>query len=332
MDCAEEITQTVMMKLHNALDVDQLRATQDALTMVLHRYTISENKGEIVPYTEDQNAAIVNHYIMVKTIEGLSNKTLRYYRCEILKFLTAMNKPVSSVSTNDIRYYLAVKMKNGVSKTTADNTLRILRTFFKWTAAEEIIKKDPTLTIKKIKFDKLIKKPFSESELEQLRASMKSTRDKAILEFLFSTGARVSEVAALNKADVDFVKEQCIVFGKGHKERYVYLNAKCIFWLQRYLSERNDQNEALFVSENEPHHRLKISAFELTLRKQGKACGVPDVHPHRFRRTAATFALRRGMPIDQVRQMLGHTQIQTTLLYAVTDDIETKESHRKYVV
>ena len=139
-------------------------------------------------------------------------------------------------------------------------------------------------------------------------------------------------MAALNKADVDFVKEQCIVFGKGHKERYVYLNAKCIFWLQRYLSERNDQNEALFVSENEPHHRLKISAFELTLRKQGKACGVPDVHPHRFRRTAATFALRRGMPIDQVRQMLGHTQIQTTLLYAVTDDIETKESHRKYVV
>lgn len=332
MDNIEKIKSAVTVKLYSSLSSDQLSQVENALTLVLQKYCITDNVGELVPYSETESAAIVKHYIVVKTIEGCSERTLKYYRNEITGFFAAMQKPVSMITTNDIRYYIAVKLNSGVSKVTADNTLRILRSFFRWAATEEIIKRDPTLPIKKIKADKVIKKPFSEEELEKLRDYMDNTRDKAIMEFLFSTGARVSEVCALNKSDIDFLKEQCIVFGKGHKERYVFLNAKSIFWLKKYLSERDDNNPALFVSLDTPHDRLKASAIETRLRDAGRECGVENVHPHRFRRTAATYALRRGMPVDQVRQMLGHTQIQTTLLYACTDDEDTKTSHRKYVV
>ena len=269
-------------------------------------------------------------FMVSKKIEGCTDRTLDFYSREIRNFGRAVQKPWEDVTADDIRYFIAEKaMRNNNSKTTQDNTLRILRSFFGWLASEEHIPKDPTRKIKKIRQEKRIKKPFTEVECEKLRNGARCQRERAIIELLLSTGMRVSELSGLNRNDIQ--GDQAIVYGKGEKERYVYLNAKAQVALELYLKERDDDNPALLVSEQAPHRRLQISSIEATVRELGRELGIKDVHPHRFRRTAATLALNRGMPIDQVQQMLGHEQIATTLIYAQAAQETVKASHKKYL-
>lgn len=248
-----------------------------------------------------------------------------------MKFLTATNKPLKQITTNDIRVHIAkMGLERKVSKITQDNTLRILKSFFSWLLAEEVIEKNPTLRIKKIKADKRQKKAFSEIEIEQLRTAAKNKREKAIIDFMMSTGCRIGEIVGLNRKDIH--NDECIVFGKGAKERTVYLNAKAIVSLNEYLKERVDTNEALFVSEKKPYNRLNKGGIEIAVHKLGERTNIKNVHPHRFRRTAATMAAKRGMPIERIKEMLGHARVETTLIYLDMSGDTLKESHKKYVV
>ncbi len=221
-------------------------------------------------------------------------------------------------------------MQDNVTKTTQDNELRVLRSFFSWLCAEEYIVKSPTLKIKAIKKEKRMQKPLNEIEVEKLRRAAINRRDLAIIDTLLSTGMRVGEMVLLNRADIN--GNECIVFGKGEKERPVYFNAKAIVSLNSYLEERNDECEALFVRLRKPNERISISGIEDVVRKVGKAAGIDKVHPHKFRRTAATLALNRGMPIEQVQQMLGHSHLDTTILYAQSTLENLKASHKRFVI
>ena len=308
-------------------DIDTIRS---CMLIAMEDYTVSPACTDIVEF-KNSNPEILKAFIITKKVEGCTDRTIQYYRLTLEHFFRVIIAPVEQIQTNDIRLYLAKRaMADNVSTTTQDNELRILRSFFGWCTAEEFIQRDPTLKIKKIKTEKRIKKPFSEIEIERLRNGARDKRERAIIDILLSTGMRIGELHLLNKSDID--GDTLVVYGKGKKERYVYLNAKARVSLEEYLSTRDDDNDALFVSEQKPHNRLKISGFEIRLRELGHELGINSVHPHRFRRTAATLALNRGMPIEQVQQMLGHSEIGTTLIYAQSAQENLKMSHKKYVV
>ena len=303
----------------------------NAFFVALNDYEIKEKSTELV-VADSSDAKAIQLFFIAKNVEGCTQKTLRSYRGEIERFLTYVNKPLKNITTNDIRVYIAKSaIDRGISKITQDNNLRILRSFFAWLNTEEIIERNPTLKIKKIRAEKKEKKAFTEIEIEKLRVEVgDNKRNRAIMDFLLSTGCRVGEIVGLNIEDIK--GDECIVFGKGKKERTVYLNAKAIVSLEEYLKERTDDNPALFVSEFSPYKRLEIPGIELMIRKIGRKAGVPDTHPHRFRRTAATLAIRRGMPIELVKAMLGHNGISTTMIYIEMAKDSLKENHKKYVV
>lgn len=310
----------------DSTDLDQIRC---ALLIAMEKYEVTSASRELV-ITENTDIQHLKMFIVSKKVEGCTDKTLRYYKNEIQKFLGAVGKPVKEVDANDIRLFIAKKaMVDKVSATTQDNTLRILRSFFAWLTAEDYISKNPTAKIKRIRTEKKVKKPFSEIEVEKLRAGARDKRERAMIDILMSTGMRIGELYLLNRSDVE--GDQLVVYGKGKKERYVYLNAKAQVSLAEYLDMREDDNEALFVTQDQPHERLGLSSFGARLRELGRDLGVKNVHPHRFRRTAATMALNRGMPIEQVQQMLGHEKIETTLIYAQAAQENVKSSHRKFV-
>ena len=281
------------------------------------------------PQTNDE---ALKMFLASKKIEGCSLGSISFYQTTLNKMLLNISKMYYSITTEDIRLYLSIyQEENGISSTTIDNMRRIISSFFSWLENEDYIAKSPVRRIKKVKTPKLVKEIFSEESIELMRQNTKNIRDLAIIDLLYSTGIRVGELVNLNISDIDFSNKECIVLGKGNKQRKVYFDAKTKIHLQQYLKSRNDNNEALFVALLSPHNRLKVSGVEIALRKIGNNLNVGNVYPHKFRRTLATKAIDKGMPIEQVQHLLGHTKIDTTLEYAMVDDENVKISHKKYL-
>lgn len=271
-------------------------------------------------------------FIAAKRIEGRSEKSLSYYLATIEKMVDALDKSVRHITTEDLRNYLAsYQQEHGSSKVTIDNIRRILSSFFGWLEDEDYIIKSPVRRIHKVKTGKSIKETYSDEQLELMRDKCEEVRDLAIIDMLASTGMRVGELVLLNIEDINFEERECIVFGKGDKERIVYFDARTKIHLQKYLDSRTDSNPALFISLSSPNKRLSIGGIEVRLRKLGKKLGIEKVHPHKFRRTLATMAIDKGMPIEQLQHLLGHQRIDTTLQYAMVKQSNVKIAHRKYI-
>ena len=273
-----------------------------------------------------------DEFLSAKQVEGCSLRSINYYSSTLDNLIKTLEKPFNQVETEDLRIYLSEYQKrNDATKQTIDNIRRILSSFFTWLEDEDYILKSPVRRIHKIKTTKQVKETYSDEALERLRDNCKTIRDLAIIDILSSTGMRVGELVKLNRVDVDFNNRECVVLGKGSKERVVYFDARTKLHLQNYLNSRKDENPALFVSLLEPHNRLEIAGIEIMLRKLGRSLQINKVHPHKFRRTLATKAIDKGMPIEQVQKLLGHSKIDTTMEYAIVDQQNVKNSHKKYL-
>ena len=317
---------SVLDTMEEELSVKQLKTLQEVLRRELYK-----DKEEI---SEDKsNFDLIEEFIDAKKVEGCSERTLKEYKNSAVKLVSHLEeKTLRKITTDDVRNYLmSYQGINNCSNTTIDNHRRNLSSFFSWLEAEDYILKSPMLRIHKIKTKKVVKKIISDEDIEILRDNCKDVRDLAIIDLLYSTGIRVGELVNLNKDDVDFENRECIVIGKGNKERTVYFDARTKLHLMNYLGRRKDNNSALFVSLDKPYDRLNISGVEVRLRKLGKKLGIERIHPHKFRRTMATRAIDKGMPIEQVQQLLGHNQIDTTMCYAKVMDENVKYAHRKYI-
>lgn len=312
-------------------DMSEVLSAKDlyALQIVLQKKLNTQN-NQTYPYT---NIEYMDMFISAKRIEGCSERTLAYYKATIEHMLSIIVTPLRQVNTDDLRAYLAeYQLINNCSKTTVDNIRRNLSSFFSWLEAEDYIIKSPIRRIHKIRTGSKVKETLSEECIERLRDSCLHIRDLAIIDFLYSTGIRVGELVNLNIGDINFEERECIVYGKGNKQRKVYFDAKAKVHLKRYLEQRNDYNEALFVTLDSPFERLKISGVEIRLRKLGRLASLDQrVHPHKFRRSMATRAIDKGMPIEQVQKLLGHQQIDTTMHYAMVNQSNVKISHRKFI-
>ena len=287
-------------------------------------------EGENKDNDLEQN--LVELFLSAKRIEGCSEKSLKYYNATIQALLDGIGKPIKHIQTDDIRNYLTeYQTKKKSSRVTIDNIRRILSSFFSWLEDEDYILKSPVRRIHKVKTASNIKETYSDEELELMRDNCSEIRDLAMIDMLASTGMRVGEMVLLNKADINFNERECIVFGKGDKERIVYFDARTKIHLKEYLQSRTDDNPALFVSLKVPNDRISIGGIEARLRKFGKQLGLQKVHPHKFRRTLATMAIDKGMPIEQLQQLLGHRRIDTTLQYAMVKQSNVKIAHRKYI-
>ena len=317
--------------MSGTLTVDQMTQLSSTLLQVLSRYTVMED-GDKVQEDIVSNNRLLEIFLSAKLVEGCSQKTINYYGTTVRQLFRYMPKAVKDYTTDDLRAYLAVyQKKHKASKVTVDNIRRIFSTFFSWLEDEDFILKSPVRRIHKVKTGEQIKETISDENLEVLRDNCKTVRDLAIIDLLISTGMRVGELVKLNRADVNFNERECIVFGKGNKERVVYFNARAKIHLQQYLKSRKDKNPALFVSLNKPHERLQITGVELRLRQLGRGLKIPRIHPHKFRRTLATMAIDKGMPVEQVQKLLGHVKIDTTMKYAMVNQTNVKLSHRKFI-
>ena len=323
-DLIKDIIQEMLPFLNNA----QGEKLRDVLQYTFAKYEIN---GKV---TEDKEVEqnFVELFLSAKRIEGCSEKSLKYYKATIDKMLYKLNKDVKRINTEDVRTYLTqYQERKKASKVTIDNIRSILSSFFSWLEDEDYILKSPVRRIHKIKTRTNIKETYSDEALEMMRDNCKEVRDLAIIDMLASTGMRVGEMVLLNRNDIDFNERECIVFGKGSKERVVYFDARTKIHLQNYLESRKDNNQALFVSLKSPYKRLKIGGIESRLREFGRSLGLQKVHPHKFRRTLATMAIDKGMPIEQLQQLLGHRKIDTTLQYAMVKQSNVKIAHRKYI-
>ena len=313
----------------NVLDNEQLSQLRKVLDYTFRNVCVTEIKTE---NTEESNSTLVVSFLSSKSVEGCSEKTIAYYRSTLNNALTKVGKKISHVTTDDLRNYLNDYQKeSNASKVTVDNIRRILSSFFAWLEDENHIVKSPVRRIHKVKTGKTVKETYTDEALEEMRDHAGNSRDLALIDLLASTGMRVGELVKLNRDDIDFQNRECIVTGKGDKQRKVYFDARTKIHLRKYLSERTDNNDALFVSLLSPSQRLQISGVEIRLRKLGRELNMPKVHPHKFRRTLATMAIDKGMPIEQVQHLLGHQSLDTTLQYAMVNQNNVKLSHRKYL-
>lgn len=321
----DKIIHEFMSSMVNMLSADQCQVAAKTLRGILQNYSIagisSKESGELLP-----------KFISAKRVEGCSPKSLKYYETTIRNMLIKVQKPEQEITTEDLRGYLdSYQQKSNISRVTLDNVRRILSSFFSWLEDEDYITKSPVRRIHKVKTTKTVKETYSDEALELMRDHCENRRDLAMIDLLASTGMRVGELVKLNRKDVDFDNRECIVLGKGSKERRVYFDARTKVHLWDYLHERKDNNEALFVSLLEPFNRLQISGVEIRLRKIGSELNIPKVHPHKFRRTLATMAIDKGMPIEQVQSLLGHQSIDTTLRYAMVNQTNVKNSCRRFI-
>lgn len=323
----EKVVNEIIGEMSEVLDGNQLEFLKNVLNEKV--YNQEESTGLIV--AEYDRYKLLKIFIASKKMEGCTEETLKAYSREVKKLLDYFeNKKVEDITTNDIRFYImSYQQSRNIKKTSLDNMRRYYSTFFSWLESEDYIQKSPMRKIKVIKSEKTIKNPLSDEELEILKNNTTHIRDIAIIEFLYSTGVRVSELTRLNISDIDFLNKECIVFGKGQKERTVFLTEKAIYYLKKYLRSRKDKNPALFVHKKSPHNRLNKCGVECCIRSIGRKCNV-EVHPHKFRRTIATKVLNRGMPIQDVKEMLGHEQIGTTMIYCKVSKEEVKYAHQKY--
>lgn len=315
--------------MFNSLTNEQLSQLRTVLEYSFRNIEIVEKQPEIAT---DTNQNLIELFISAKKVEGCSDKSIAYYRSTLNKALQVIQKNVSHISTDDLRLYLnTYQVDSGASKVTVDNIRRILSSFFSWLEEENYIIKSPVRRIHKVKIGKTVKETYTDEALEQMRDHCDNSRDLALVDLLASTGMRVGELVKLNRSDIDFHNRECVVTGKGDKQRRVYFDARTKIHLQKYLEERTDTNEALFVSLLAPYDRLQISGVEIRLRQFGRELNIPKVHPHKFRRTLATMAIDKGMPIEQVQHLLGHQSLDTTLQYAMVNQNNVKISHRKYI-
>ena len=319
-----EVIQGMLPFLNNA----QTEKLQEVMQHTLFNYSVIADKNN----NEQLEQNLVELFLSAKRIEGCSEKSLKYYESTILSLLADLGKDVKHIITDDIRTYLTdYQSRKQSSKVTIDNIRRILSSFFSWLEDEDYILKSPVRRIHKVKTGATIKETYTDEALELMRDNCTQLRDLAMIDMLASTGLRVGELVLLNREDIDFNERECVVFGKGDKERIVYFDARTKIHLQNYLNSRDDDNPALFVSLQKPHNRLQISGVEVRLRQYGKLLGLNKVHPHKFRRTLATMAIDKGMPIEQLQQLLGHRRIDTTLQYAMVKQSNVKIAHRKYI-
>lgn len=327
----------VIIKITNDMSVVlteyQLEKLKETLLINLDKIEMSVITDEIEKQNiKETNENYINSFISAKEIEGCSARTIKYYREIIERCIQALDKSIQEITTEEIRTYLSdYKGTNNCNTTTIDNLRRVLSSFFSWLEDEDYIIKSPVRRIHKVKTPFMIKETFSDENLEKLRDSSNYIRDLALIEMLYSTGIRVGELVKLNIEDINFEDRTCKVFGKGNKQREVYFDARTKIHLKQYLNIRHDENEALFVSRNKPHQRLSISGIELIVRKLGIKTDINRVHPHKFRRTLATIAIDKGMPIEQVQKLLGHVKIETTMHYAMVNQNNVRISHRKYI-
>ena len=324
----ERLISQVQQQMLPYLNNEQLSKLRAAMEYCLHGLEITETDQ---PQEQEQSNAVAA-FIAAKRIEGCSEKTLTYYRKTIEAMTAGIGKTPQQITTDDIRQYLtAYQVQRKSSKVTIDNIRRILATFYSWLEDEDYIVKSPVRRIHKVKTAKVIKDTYTDEALELMRDNCGTLRDLAIIDLLASSGMRVGEMVALNRDDINFNERECVVFGKGSKQRLVYFDARTKIHLQNYLDSRTDSDPALFVTLRAPFQRLQIGGVEVRLRELGKRLLIPKVHPHKFRRTLATSAIDKGMPIEQVQQLLGHQSIDTTLQYAMVNQNNVKESHRRYI-
>lgn len=325
----QTIIDNIIQNMLPLLNSIQLKKLKETLSNELSGKLITDNK---ILSEENKNIELMNLFLSAKKIEGCSEKSLHYYQKTIEALFNGIDKSIKDMTTDDIRVYLSnYQLRNGSSKVTIDNIRRILSTFFSWLEDEDYILKSPARRIHKIKTALCIKETYSDESLESMRDNCENIRDLAMIDLLASTGMRVGEMVLLNRNDIDFVNRECKVLGKGNKERIVYFDARTKIHLLEYLKSRSDSNEALFVSLNQPNERLKIGGVEVRIRELGKKLNILKAHPHKFRRTLATMAIDKGMPIEQLQVLLGHKRIDTTLQYAMVNQSNVKASHKKYI-
>ena len=320
----EEKINSVINEMSEILNVAQLRMLQESL--------IKNFSDNVTQKESISNREYVKLFLEAKRIEGCSERTIAYYKATVDHFISVVTEPVRKITTEMIRSYLATYQKrNNCGRVTVDNIRRNISSFFSWLEEEAYILKSPMRRIHKIRTAKVVKQIISDEGIEKLRDHCVVLRDLAIIDLLYSTGIRVGELVRLNRDDINFEQRECVVFGKGDKERRVYFDAKAKIHLQNYLHSRKDNNPALFVTLSAPYNRLKISGVEIRLRELGRKVNIERVHPHKFRRTMATRAIDKGMPIEQVQKLLGHSQIDTTMQYAIVNQNNVKVSHQRYI-
>ncbi len=320
----EEKIVTIVNKMADYLNISQMKKLQEVLLQTFSKNTIQKE--------EISNDEYLRLFLDAKRIEGCSERTIKYYSVTVVRMLQKIETPVRKISTEEIRKYLVDYQKiNDCSKVTVDNVRRNISSFFSWLEEEDYILKSPMRRIHKIKTKQPVKEIISDEAIELLRDHCQCPRDLAMIDLLYSTGIRVGELVNLNISDIDFEARECIVFGKGDKERKVYFDAKAKLHLLNYLHKRDDDNPALFVTLDAPHERLKISGVEIRIRTLGRKLNMGKIHPHKFRRTMATRAIDKGMPIEQVQKLLGHSQIDTTMQYAIVNQTNVKTSHQKFI-
>ncbi len=321
----EEKLVNILNEMSEYLNITQMKKLQEVLLDNLSDNKIQQRK-------RISNMDYLSMFLSAKKIEGCSERTIKYYEVTVLNLLNTIKTPIRKISTEEIREYLANYQKiNNCSKTTVDNIRRNISSFFSWLEEEDYILKSPMRRIHKIKTEKIVKETISDEAIETLRDSCTCLRDLAMIDLLYSTGIRVGELVKLNVADINFEERECVVFGKGNKERRVYFDAKAKLHIIKYLESRTDNNPALFVTLDSPYSRLKISGVEIRIRELGRKNNLGRIHPHKFRRTMATRAIDKGMPIEQVQKILGHSQIDTTMEYAIVNQNNVKNAHRKFI-
>lgn len=320
----EEKLVCILNEMAAYLNIPQMKKLQEVLLK-----NLTDGGAQRV---ETPNMEYLKMFLDAKKVEGCSPRTLQYYRITIEHLLGQVSTPIRRITTEEIREYLSdYQQINQCGKATVDNVRRNISSFFSWLEEEDHILKSPMRRIHKIKGKQQVKEVISDEVIEKLRDNCSNIRDLAMIDLLYSTGIRVGELVNLNIADVNFEARECVVFGKGDKERKVYFDAKAKLHLQRYLESRTDENPALFVTLDAPFDRLKISGVEVRLRKLGRSLNLNKIHPHKFRRTMATRAIDKGMPIEQVQKILGHSKIDTTMQYAIVNQTNVRISHQKFI-
>lgn len=327
----DEVMDRILRGLIGILDAEQLRNVSDSMIVVLNDYKIERANQELMEINQDWQQ-FLEMFLIGKMVEGRSPDTIGRYAYELKKLLSYLNKDVTSITDGDIFGYIAkYKKVRKVSNTTLENMRLPYSSFFSWLHNRGKILKNPMLSINRIKCEQKIKNPFTDEERQKIFDACKNNRERALVEFLYSTCVRVGELVKLDINDIDFKEKELIVYGKGSKERTVYINAKASMYLGYYLNSRADNNDALFVSVKRPNKRITEKAIEAVLKNIGIRAGVENVHPHRFRRTGATNALNRGMPLQEVSMMLGHAKLETTRIYCTTYQETVKYSHKKFM-
>lgn len=328
-----EVISNIAKDMEDSLTDYQLNKLKESLIINFEGVEFIVKTDELKHREElEENIKMINSFISSKHVEGCSERTIKYYKEIIEKFVNNFDKSIKQISTDEIRNYLSdYKDNSSCGSTTIDNIRRVLSSFFSWLEDEDYIIKSPVRRIHKIKTTVVVKEVLTDENLERLRDECENIRDLSLIELLISTGMRVGELVNLNINSLNFEDRSCIVLGKGNKERDVYFDAKTKLHLKEYISKRNDSNDALFVSMREPHQRLSISGIELIIRTLGINSNINKVHPHKFRRTLATMAIDKGMPVEQVQKLLGHVKIETTMHYALVNQSNVKISHRRFI-